>query len=707
MRSVMLARLLCLLLLVTPAALAVSTSTEHDNPIFNDFNETIQFDKITATHVTAGTEEGIKNSRATLQSIYTIPSQRRTFENTMLALDDMYNDLLGVYSCIYLLSNSHPDKDIRTASSEQVAVLSKYNNELGLDEELYRSVKEYAKTNEAQQLTGYKAKFVTETVRSFERNGFALSREKRNELKAIQDKASDLSLSFNKNIADHKDSLVVSEQEMEGLQEDYKASHKRPGGTYTIGLSYPDYQPFMKYATSESARKALYIKYNNRASNKNLDVLKDMLIERQRMASLLGYKTFAQYQVEERMVKKPEVVWDFENSLIDKVKVKAKMDYDELLEVKRKHRNDPGASVINPWEASFYNNLLLIEKYQLDQEEVKEYFELNTVLDGLFTVAQTLFSVKFNEVSNPPVWHKDVRLFEVTRDGKTIGRFYLDLFPRENKFTHAACFRIIGGKETPRGYQMPQAALLCNFPPATAEKPALMPHSQVETFFHEFGHVLHNMLTTAPLQSMSGTYVARDFVEAPSQIFENWTWDYASLKLFAKHYKTGAPLPKPLFDKMLAAKNVGSGLATSQQILYGVLDMTLHDGYDPNGPESTTEVVKRLQNRITLYPFLEGTNFQAAFGHLTGYAAGYYGYLWSQVYSADMFSVFEQNGILDPVTGGRYRDIILAKGSTEDELDIVRQFLGREPNQEAFLKGLGLTGGVSGGSSGAGTSGGK
>ncbi|MFN0156622.1 MAG: M3 family metallopeptidase [Bacteroidota bacterium] len=703
----LLARLLCTLLLVTLPAFAVTPAIGDDNPIFNDFNEPIKFDKITVEHVKSATEEGIKSSKATLQSLCTIPAKQRTFENTMLALDDMYNELSSTYGCIYILSNAHPDKDVRTTSNDQVTVFSKYYNEIGLDEELYRSVKEYAHTDEAKKLSGYKAKFVTETVRSFERNGFALPKEKRSDLKVIQDKISDLGISFSKNIADYKDSLVVTEAEMDGLQEDYKTAHRRPVGTYTVGLTYPDYQPFMKYSKSESARKALYTKYNNRASNKNLDVLKDMLVERQRMASLLGYKTFAQYQVEERMVKKPEVVWNFENTLIDKVKMKARMDYDELLEMKQKHGNDPVASVINPWESSFYNNLLLIEKYQLDQEQVKEYFELNTVLDGLFSVAQTLFSIKFNEISSPSVWHKDVRLFEVTRDGKTIGRFYLDLFPRENKFTHAACFRIIGGKETARGYQLPQAALLCNFPPATADKPALMPHSQVETFFHEFGHVLHNMLTTAPLNSMSGTSVARDFVEAPSQIFENWTWDYASLTLFAKHYKTGEPLPKQLFDKMLAAKNVGSGLATSQQILYGVLDMTYHDGYDPNGPESTTEVVKRLQNKITLYPFLEGTNFQAAFGHLTGYAAGYYGYLWSQVYSADMFSVFEKNGILDPNTGGRYRDIILAKGATEEELNLVKQFLGREPNEEAFLKGLGLTTGVSGGSGGTGTSGGK
>jgi thimet oligopeptidase len=268
--------------------------------------------------------------------------------------------------------------------------------------------------------------------------------------------------------------------------------------------------------------------------------------------------------------------------------------------------------------------------------------------------------------------------------------FYMDLHPRENKFSHAACFPMISGKQTPQGYRMPVATLVCNFPQATPEQPALMSHNDVETFFHEFGHVLHSVLTKAELGSFSGSSVARDFVEAPSQIFENWVWDYEALKLFARHYKTNEILPVELHKKMVAAKNVGSGIATLQQIFYGLIDMTYHDKYNPEGSESTTDVVKELQNTVTLYPYLEGTNMQAAFGHLTGYAAGYYGYMWARVYAQDMFSVFEKNGIMDKKTGIRYRDIILSKGGEEKEIELVKQFLGREPNQEAFMKYLGL-----------------
>jgi thimet oligopeptidase len=249
---------------------------------------------------------------------------------------------------------------------------------------------------------------------------------------------------------------------------------------------------------------------------------------------------------------------------------------------------------------------------------------------------------------------------------------------------------MIKGKATPWGYQIPNATLVCNFPPATADRPSLMPHSQVKTLFHEFGHVLHQMLTTASLSTQSGTSVARDFVEAPSQIFENWIWDYPSLALFAKHYETGEVLPKELYDKMIAAKNVGSGISAEAQILYGTLDMTLHDKFNPEGSEDVDHDVRTSTTELTHFPFVEGTHFQTAFGHLNGYGASYYGYMWSKVYAEDMFSEFEKNGILDNTTGMRYRNIILAKGSSEEPMDLVKEFLGREPNNKAFMKSLGL-----------------
>src|SRR5690606_28813879 len=303
------------------------------------------------------------------------------------------------------------------------------------------------------------------------------------------------------------------------------------------------YLPFMKYSKSDRARKALYIKYYNRAADTNIDLLRRLLQKRQQFARLLGYKTYAEWRLEDRMVLTPENVWEFEENLIKSVRPKAEADYQELLAVRRA-RMPKGPDKINHWESAYLENMLLEEKYQVDDNVIKEYFPLDNVLAGLFQITQSLFNVRYVEIENPSVWHPDVRAFEVFDGDELVRRFYLDLFPRPNKYTHAACFGMIMGKNTPQGYQIPNATLVCNFPAPMADRPSLMPHSQVETFFHEFGHVLHQMLTTAELSAQAGTQVARDFVEAPSQIFENWIWSYESLKLFAKHYKTGEPLPK-------------------------------------------------------------------------------------------------------------------------------------------------------------------
>lgn len=663
--------------------------TVSGNPLYNTFNEPVDFNTLTADHIVQATDSVVAFARNELNELYAIEKGDRTFDNTMLRLDDIANDLNRIGSLIYLMGNAHPDSLIRTTALEKATELEKFQNEISLSEDLYRAVKSYAESAETKGLDGYKEKYLRETVDDFERNGFALSAELRDSLKSIKDAISEIGNEFNKNIAAYQDFLTVSEAEMEGLPDDYKAARRQPDGTYKIDLSYPSYLPFMKYGKSDRARKALYVKYYNRASDTNLDMLRKLLQKRQEMARLLGYDTYAEWRLEDRMALTPETVWDFENDLAESVKDKADRDYEELLSVRKSHLSTEGG-VINPWESSYLSNILLEEKYQVDDEIIKEYFPLDNVLAGLFEVTQTLFNVRYVELENPSVWHPDVRAFEVFDGDKKIGRFYLDLFPRENKYTHAACFGMIKGKRLPNGYQIPNATLLCNFPAPTEGKPSLMPFSQVETFFHEFGHVLHQLLTTAELSAQSGTSVARDFVEAPSQIFENWIWNYESVKLFARHYQTNEVLPKDLFDKMVAAKNVGSGLFTETQIFYGMVDMTYHDKFDPFSGQSTDDVVRDLTEKVRHYPFVEGTHFQAAFGHLNGYGASYYGYLWSRVYAEDMFSVFEQNGILDQQTGLRYRNIILAKGSSEEPIDLVKEFLGREPNNTAFMKSLGL-----------------
>ena len=660
------------------------------NPLFADFNQPIDFEAVEAMHITEATENIMAQTDARLRQIFEVEEGGRTFDNTMLPLDELSNQLGSIAGNIYLIAYTHTDSLTRSNALEANTTLEQYGNKIQLNDTLYQAVKNYSTSPEALALTGPKAKYLKETVENFERNGFALSKEGREKLKAINDEISEIGNEFSKNIASYQDFLIVSDEEMKGLPEDYREARRQEDGTYKIDLSYPSYFPFMKYSESDQARKDLYMKFNNRAVDNNLEVLQQLLIKRKEMANLLGYETYAQYRLEDRMAQNPETVWAFESDLTTKVQPKARNDYEELLKVKRSIATLENPARINNWERSYYNNLLLKEDYQLDAEVVKQYFSLDDVLEGLFSITQNIFNLEYKEVQDASVWQKDVRMFEVYKDGKLKGRFYLDLHPRENKYGHAACFPMITGKKAAQGYQVPVASLVCNFPAPTADKPALLPHSQVITFFHEFGHVLHHLMTTSELSAQAGFSVARDFVEAPSQIFENWAWDYEALKLFAKHHETGEPLPEELFDKMLASKNVGSGLATAAQIFYGSLDMTLHDKYDPNGEETTTEALKRVQNDILLFPYQEGTHMHAAFGHLEGYGASYYGYLWSKVYAQDMFSRFEENGILDKETGQRYRDIILAQGSTKPEIELVKEFLEREPNNQAFLRSLGL-----------------
>lgn len=671
-------------------AVIVNSTMVGQDEVFTGYNEQIQFDKITLDYIETKTQKTMDDLDKKLSKIYSVPVEMRNYDNTVLAYDQVVDGLNTVYGTFLLMANSHPDDATRNAADDAKVIFDKYINELDLNEDLYRSFKEYSKTDEAKLLMGYKEKFLRETIRDFERNGFALSKEERDELKEIQDRLATISNEFSKNISEYKDFLIVTEEEIKGLDDNYKNARREDDGTYKIDLSYPSYRPFMKLSESEGARKRLQQKYLNRATVKNLTVLEKLILNRKQLAEHLKYNSYAEYIQETRMARNPETVWEFENNMINKVREKGKLDNDEVLAIKRSHTGDDSAKVVYNWEYSYYNNILKKEKYQVDGQEVKKYFELGNVLDGMFKITQTLFGVKYQKVENASIWQEDVTMYEVLDNGKIIGRFYLDLYPRDNKFGHAAMFPIQNGMNSDNGYQIPTVALECNFPQPTDDVPSLMSHQQVQTFFHEFGHVLHNMLTQTNLSSFSGTSVSMDFVEAPSQIFENWTWDYESLKMFAKHYETGEVLPEKLFNKMVAAKNVGSGVATLQQIFYGLIDMTLHDKYNPNEVRTTTDIVRELQNSITFIPYTEGTHMQAAFGHLEGYAASYYGYLWSEVYAQDMFSVFEKEGILSPEVGKRYREFILAKGANEEPMELVKKFLGREPNAEAFYRSLGL-----------------
>ncbi len=660
------------------------------NVLFPEFNESIDFNNLTAGQIKEAKDETISYVEKIIREITDDKKEQRTYHNTLRRFDDLINELERVHSAIFLMAYVHPGAEIREESLNSIKELSRLENRIKMDVELYQAIKDYSQTEEATRLEEAAKKFLDDTIRDFEQNGLGLPEEKRKEIKKIQDEISELGIQFESNITAHQDSLIVGEKEMEGLPEDYKQARKTEDGNYKIDLTYPSYFPFMKYSGSDRARKELSGRFKNIASDKNLEVLINLLKKRKKLSRLLGYGSYAAYILENRMAENPSAVWDFEQTLRDKVYEKAREDYEKLLD-KKKQKTEGNPQKIEPWEATYYKTLLLREDYQLDDEQVKRYFELDRVIRGLFEVAGKLFGLEFKEVENPSVWHEDVRSFEVYSEGQLRGRFYMDLFPRENKFNHAACFTIIPGKETEKGYQKPTATLVTNFPRPTKESPALLPHSDVVTLFHEFGHLMHDLLTKAPLSAQSGTSTKRDFVEVPSQLFEHWAWEYESLNKFAQHDQTGEKLPKALHQKMLDTKNVDSGLFVLQQIFYAMLDMTFHDRYDPdNDSRSTTEVVKELQNNITLFDYMEDTHFEAGFGHLYGYAAGYYGYMWAKVYAEDMFSLFRKSGNFNARLGEKLKKEVLERGASREESRIVREFLGRKPGYDAFLESIGM-----------------
>ena len=665
-------------------------SLEAKNPLLVNFNQPVMFSLVTSSDIKLATDDVIQKAEKIKNNIISL-TEPRTFNNTLKKLDDLYAEVEIVWSASYLLANVSTDEAIRAEGLITAERVSNYFNQLQLNEALFNSVHDYAKSEEANQLMGYQKKYLDETILSFRRSGFGQSKEIRDQIKDVQSEITALSLQFNKNIAEVDDFLIFSEKELSGLPDNYKKVRIMDNGQYKVDVTYPSYIPFMTLADSDEARKKLFKVFKNRAYPKNISVLDNLIKKRVELVKLLGYSSYAEYITEIRMTKNPKTVWAFEKKLQKKVNKKAKKDVALMAGIKSK-RLGREVAVIEAWEADYYENLVKKEFFQLDSEELKQYFEFNNVTAGLFEIYQELFGIHFQEVVNPSIWHEDVLMYEVfdKQTKQLIGQFYLDMFPRKNKYSHTAAFSIIMGKQFEQGYQKPTYALVCNFPKPTLEQPSLLSHREVETYFHEFGHLLHGILTTSKLIGFSGTSVKRDFVEAPSQMLENWAWKKESLALFAKHYKTGAIIPDELVEKMIAAKNVNSGTKNLQQIYYGTLDFTFHDGFIPTEKETTTTIVKDLQNSITLYPYVEGTHFQASFGHLVGYAASYYGYKWSEVYAADMFSVFESEGMLNAEVGARYRKTILEPGGTKDPLILVSDFLGRKPNNKAFIDNLGL-----------------
>jgi thimet oligopeptidase len=633
-------------------------------------------------------ERTLKDADRAYDALAKMPDNKRTFANTVKAMERigaLANHELSVPLFLKYVSG---DAKIREAGDSLEVRTNRWAIKTQAREDLYLALKAAVKKDPPK--SDVDKRLVEKMTLDFELNGLSLPKEKRDQVIALKQQISELGTRFDTNLNEAQDSLLLTKEELSGMPDSYvERLEKSADGRYKVTVTYPDFYPFMQNSTNAAARAQLEMKFSNRAAEANLPILKEALVLRQQLAEVMGYKTFAQYATVDRMAKNPEAVMGFLDGLAAKLRPYRDNDIANLTSLKKASEGDAAGTVtIADWR--YYDNQLKKTKYSVDPEEVRQYFPLDVVTAGLQSTYQKLFDVKFDEIKPANAWHEDVQLFKVSdaKTGKTIGHFYLDLFPRPNKYGHAAAWSLVKGAVMPNGtYRTPVSAMVCNFTKPTATDPSLLGHDEVETYFHEFGHVMHNLLTQAPYSYFSGTSVYQDFVEAPSQMLENWVWDADVLQSLSGHYQDHSKkLPRDLLDRMIAAKNLDNGLKYSRQVFFALADMRYHMQPTVN----TTEVWHEGMKDIFGIPASEGSHEEATFGHLFGYEAGYYSYLWSEVFAADMFSRFKAEGVMNPVTGRAYRDMILAPGGSVDPSVLLRNFLGREPNQDAFLEQIGV-----------------
>jgi Zn-dependent oligopeptidase len=653
------------------------------------------FSGVTADGIRKEVAEAVESAEAIAAGIAD-PDAPSTFDDVIAPFDDIIDLIRRTQHHTEFMKDVHPDPEVREAGAEAEEILkrwwqfpeSPWSVELAFRPEIYAAVERFAASEEAAQLTGERARFL-ETIRSDLRLvGHHLADADRAALEEMSNRLIVLQSQFSKNIADDETVMLIGEDDLDGLPESYVKSLGRDeeSASYVVTMAYPDYVPFMENSGRRDLREKLRFLYANRAVVENRPLLEEAVDLRLRMARLLGFESWADRVLSTRMARSKERVDEMYEGLIPRLSVQGEK---EIAKVATLLEQDVGDREVQVWDWNYYDTQIRKTEYGVDPMEVAEYLPLQQVLDGMFELTSEVFGLVYRPVE-APTWHPDVLVYEVTDldTSDVIGHFYLDLFPRQGKFTHAAVFPGVPGKKLADGsYQTPIAAMVCNFTKPTESTPSLLQHSEVETLFHEFGHVLHDLVAHCELARFSGAYTVWDFVEAPSQIMEHWTWKPEVLTRFARHHDTGEPVPAALVEGLVAARQLNDAMWHLRQIQFGLLDQALH------GPEEEKDLDAILleSTAVSLLPHQEGTFHPASFGHLMGgYDAAYYGYIWSEVFGDDMFSRFEDEGITSPQVGRAYRELVIGRGGSVDPDDMLVAFLGRKPNNEAFLRKVGI-----------------
>lgn len=654
----------------------------------------LPFPQIDSTQFESSFDEALKLAKQRVQAIeeQVDPNFQNTIEALELAsleLDQVSSVFFNLYHCC---TDDHIDKAVGPISEK----LADYGNDIQLSEELFQKIKTVFENADWTQLSKEQSKLLKETYESFTRNGALLSPEDKEKLRALDKKMASLSPQYSQNLLKSTNAFslnMTDASEVEALPQSLQANakeeaKKRKQEGWTFTLQAPSYVPFMKYMPHRQLREKMWMAYNTKALSgefSNREICGQIAKLRFERAQLLGFATHADFVLQKRMAKTADNVLSFIEEIKRPSLQAAKK---ELAELKTYIKDTEGENIeLNPWDFSFYSERMKKHFFDLSDEELRPYFPLEKAVDGIFLHAKKLYNLDFKKQKDVPVYNPEVEVFEVSKDNQFIGLFYMDLFPRENKKAGAWMTNFIDQGFDGKDVRRPHVSIVCNFSRPTAGHPSLLTFNEVQTLFHEFGHALHSLSSQCYYRSLGGTNVLWDFVELPSQIMENWTYEKESLDLFARHYKTGETMPLELIEKLNASRNFQSGYASLRQVSFSLLDLSWHTDIRQHSLDPI-EVEKRAFREIQLLPSIENTNFSVGFSHIFagGYSAGYYSYKWAEVLDADAFEAFKENGIFNPEVAQKFYNEILSQGGVDDPEELFKRFRGRAPDSQALLK---------------------
>jgi len=675
------------------------------NPLLQPY-DLPPFSSIRAEHVKPAIEQVLADSRARLQDLLNNPPAKWTWATLIEPLDEMGEQLTRAWSPVSHLNAVMNTPELREAYNSCLPLLSEFSTELGQNQKLFEAYRQLADSDDFASLDEAQQTIVSHALRDFRLSGIALEPASQKRYGELQLRLSDLQSRFSNQVMDATQAWsrhITDASLLDGLPESALAQASQAAEAkelegWLINLEFPSYYAVMTYAHDRALREEVYTAYCTRASDQgpnagehdNGPLIVEILELRQELAELLGYANYAELSLATKMAESTDQVVSFLRDLGQRSKPFAEQDLQALKEFAAQH----GCADLQSWDVGYYSELLRQHRYAISQEELKPYFPIDRVLQGMFGVVEKLYGIQLRETSDFDRWHPDARLFEVIEQGEVTGQFFLDLYARSHKRGGAWMDGCRDRRRLPGGnLQRPIAYLVCNFTPAVGGKPALLTHDEVTTLFHEFGHGLHHLLTQVDYPAASGINgVAWDAVELPSQFMENWCWEPEGLALISGHYESGQPLPRDLLDKMLAARNFQSGLGMLRQIEFSLFDFLLHRRENPQ--LSAQQVLDQVRDEVAVFRPPAFNRFQNGFSHIFagGYAAGYYSYKWAEVLSADAFSRFEEEGVLNTDTGRAFREHILARGGSREPMELFVAFRGREPQIDALLRHSGLTG---------------